>query len=327
MISFIHTFRFGKLAFVMLDVCLLGTGGMMPLPNRWLSSLLMRYNGRMFLVDCGEGTQIPLKLSGWGFKALDTIFFTHFHADHISGLPGLLLTLGNSGKTDPLNLVGPPGLKKIVESLIVISPNLPYPLHLYELPYVKNLGTQEEHGYPLCDQFFFRYSGGNHNIPCLTYSFEISRPGKFNPGLAKELNIPLLQWSCLQGGQTVTLEDGRTIEPHMVLGEPRRGIKLCYCTDTRPTSVMPTFFKDADLLICEGLYGDDENLENAAGKKHMVFSEAATLAKESNASELWLTHFSPALKTPSEFICYAQNIFVNTKVGVDLLSTTLRFVD
>ena len=98
----------------MIDVALLGTGGMMPMPERFLSSMLLRINGRLILVDCGEGTQVTLKMLGWGFKAIDTICFTHYHADHISGLPGMLLTIGNSGRTEPVKLIGPPGLKKVV---------------------------------------------------------------------------------------------------------------------------------------------------------------------------------------------------------------------
>ena len=98
----------------MIDVCLLGTGGMMPLPYRWLTSLLVRYNGSSLLIDCGEGTQIAMKEKGWSFKPIDVICFTHYHADHISGLPGLLLTMGNAERTEPLTMIGPKGLERVV---------------------------------------------------------------------------------------------------------------------------------------------------------------------------------------------------------------------
>jgi ribonuclease Z len=351
----------------MLDVCLLGTGGMMPLPNRWLTSLLMRHNGKMMLIDCGEGTQIPLKMAGWGFKAIEAIFFTHYHADHISGLPGLLLTIGNSGKTDTLHLFGPPGLQAVVKSLLVICPALPFDIRLYELPtslrpaeraYPADGGASPDAGSaspearadsqfsppgsdaqsdatppelaPLADiglfgSMSFQYLPVNHNMACIAYSFTIRRQGVFFPERAKELEIPLQYWKLLQAGSGVRLDDGRLIEPEMVMGAERKGIKISYCTDSRPTARMPQLFGSSDLLVCEGLYGDDAELENAASKKHMVFSEAARLAKSSNVGELWLTHYSPAFQNPRDYVRAARAIFPNAKAGSDLMSTTLVF--
>ena len=325
----------------MLDVCLLGTGGMMPLPGRWLTSLLFRYNGRMYLVDCGEGTQIPLKQAGWGFKAIEAVFFTHYHADHIAGLPGLLLTIGNSGKDTPLDIIGPPGLMWVVKSLLAICPALPYDIRAVELagksgdpPAGWENGEQPPPAelaplsdIELFDNLSFQYAKCDHNTTCLAYSFHIRRQGVFNAERAKELGVPLQAWKKLQTGESVELPGGRLIEPGMVLGSARRGIKLSYCTDSRPAPALRELFDQSDLLICEGMYGEDSELENARGKKHMIFSEAAGLAREANVGELWLTHYSPSLQNPSQHIGAARRIFENSYPGRDLLTKTFKFKD
>lgn len=291
----------------------------MPLPDRWLTSLLYRFGGGMILVDCGEGTQIPIKLAGWGFKAIDAICFTHFHADHVAGLPGLLLTIGNSGRTWPLTLYGPPGIKEVVRCLTVISPQLPYPVMVGELPDDRTaafeIGGVKVSTLP-----------GNHWVPCLSYTFAIERAGRFDAGRASKAGIPVKFWKPLQRGENVEA-DGVSYTPDMVLGPPRRGIKVGYCTDTRPTRALPGFMEDCDLLVCEGLYGDPELSEKAAQKGHMVFAEAARVAKESKSRELWLTHYSPALKDPGQFLPAAAAIFENTRAGGDLMKAELNFPD
>lgn len=117
----------------MLDICLLGTGGMMPLPKRYLTSMMARYNGSSILIDCGEGTQIAMKEVGWSPKPIDVMLFTHYHADHISGLPGLLLGMGNAERSEPITMVGPRGLERVVNSLRVIAPELPFEINYIEL--------------------------------------------------------------------------------------------------------------------------------------------------------------------------------------------------
>ncbi|AEV67499.1 ribonuclease Z [Acetivibrio clariflavus] len=301
----------------MLDVCLLGTGGMMPLPNRWLTSLLVRHNGRMILIDCGEGTQIPLKMAEWGIKPIDAVLFTHYHGDHVAGLPGFLLTLGNSGREEPLMLVGPPGIKEVVEGLTVISPELPYELNLIELP-------DSESAEVSVSGIFIKSLPVDHTIPCLSYCIELKRQGKFDVDRARELMIPVNYWNKLQKGENVTVDD-RVITPEMVLGEPRKGIKVCYCTDTRPSDELAEFIKDSDLFICEGMYGDENDTHKAEQKKHMTFSEAALLAKKGNVEELWLTHYSPSLTDPEEYMEVARSIFKNTVGGRDLLAKTIKY--
>ena len=303
----------------MLDVCLLGTGGMMPLPDRWLSSLLIRCNGRMILIDCGEGTQIPLRMAEWGFKTIDAILFTHYHADHIAGLPGLLLTLGNSGREEPLTLMGPPGIKRVVEGLTVISPELPYELRLIELSDIESTET-------CLSNLDIKSIPVDHTLPCLSYCIELKRRGKFNVERAKQLSIPVTYWNSLQKGVIITLE-GKTVSPEMVLGELRKGIKVCYCTDTRPTEGLVEFINDSDLFICEGMYGDEDDLRKAVLKKHMMFSEAGLLAKQGRVKELWLTHYSPSLTKPEEYIETVRTIFTNTIAGRDLLIKTIKYTD
>ena len=228
----------------MLDVCLLGTGGMMPLPYRWLTSLMVRYNGSSLLIDCGEGTQIAIKEKGWSFKPIDVICFTHYHGDHISGLPGLLLTMGNADRTEPLTLIGPKGLERVVNALRVIAPELPFPVKCIEIREPEE--TFEMNGYRLKA---FRV---NHNVLCYGYTMEVDRAGKFDVERAKAAEIPQKYWGILQRGETVEYED-RVLTPDMVLGPARKGLKLTYCTDTRPTESIKNNAEEADLFICEGM--------------------------------------------------------------------------
>ena len=300
----------------MLDVCLLGTGGMMPLPYRALTSLMVRYNGMNVLIDCGEGTQVSIKQQGWSVKPIDVICFTHFHADHISGLPGLLLTLGNAERTEPLTMIGPKRLEKIVNALRMIAPELPFQIRFIELEH-----EDESFSFNGLRINAFRVQ---HNITCYGYSLEIDRAGKFDVEKAKQLEVPMPYWSRLQKGETIEVE-GVTFTPDMVLGEPRKGIKLTYCTDSRPTPGIVRNAKDSDLFICEGMYGEPDKLAKAKEYKHMTFYEAATMAKEANVKEMWLTHYSPSLVKPQEYEEQVKAIFPNTVIAKDRRTTTLLF--
>ena len=300
----------------MLDVCLLGCGGMMPLPYRWLTALMTRFNGSSLLIDCGEGTQIAIKEKGWSFKPIDVICFTHYHGDHISGLPGLLLTMGNADRTEPLTLIGPKGLERVVNALRVIAPELPFELKFIEITQPEE--TFELNGYRLKA---FRV---NHNVLCYGYTLEIDRVGKFDLERALALDIPTQYWKNLQKGETFEL-DGKTYMPDMVLGAPRRGIKLTYCTDTRPTNSIRENAKASDLFICEGMYGETDKDAKASEYKHMTFYEAADLAKVAEVEELWLTHYSPSLTRPEEYMDAVRSIFPNAKAGKDGMSAELSF--
>lgn len=305
----------------MLDVCLLGTSGMMPLPNRYLTSLLVRINGKMLLIDCGEGTQVSAKILGWGFKNIDIICFTHFHADHIAGLPGFLLTMGNSGREDDLIIIGPKGLINIYQGISSIFPELPFKVILKEINLTEEYFESEE---IRIGDFSIKAMLMEHSIPCYSYTIELKRKGKFLLEKAEKLNIPKNLWGKLQSGENVFFEN-RIYTPDLVLGENRKSIKIAYCTDSRPVERIYKFIENSNLFICEGIYGENEKIEGAILKKHMIFSEAANIAKKSNVEELWLTHFSPALTEPELFLENATNIFPNTFIGYDRISKKILF--
>ena len=300
----------------MLDICLLGTGGMMPLPKRWLTAMMARYGGSSLLIDCGEGTQVAIKQKGWSFKPIDVICFTHYHGDHIAGLPGLLLTMGNAQREEVLTMVGPKGLERVVNALRVIAPELPFEIRYIEL-------TKPEERLKLSGYHITAFRV-NHNVTCYGYALEIPRQGKFSPERAKEQQIPLKFWNPLQKGQII--EDGDQIyTPSMVLGPERKGLKVVYATDTRPTESIARNAFGADLLICEGMYGEEEKLDKAKENKHMLFREAAELAKEADPGEMWLTHYSPALINPEDYMKQVRDIFPRAYACRDGKSVELKF--
>ena len=300
----------------MLDLCLLGTSGMMPLPGRWLTALMVRFSGSSLLIDCGEGTQIAMKEVGWSANPIDTICFTHYHGDHISGLPGLLLSMGNSDRKEPVTLIGPKGLEKVVNSLRIIAPGLPFKLNFIELS--EDCQTIDINGYHLTA---FKV---NHNVTCYGYTLELDRAGKFQLERALALNIPKQYWNRLQKGETIE-EDGKTYVPEMVMGAQRKGIKLTYCTDTRPTQSIVDHADHSDLFICEGMYGEKDKEAKAREYKHMTFYEAARLAKTAQVKEMWLTHYSPSLTRPEEYMDEVRKIFPAAKAGKDKKSVELDF--
>ncbi|MDE5966224.1 MAG: ribonuclease Z [Lachnospiraceae bacterium] len=300
----------------MIDVCLLGTGGMMPLPNRALTAMMLRYNGSSILVDCGEGTQVSIRQLGWSVKPVDVICFTHFHADHISGLPGFLLTLGNAEKHTPLTIVGPKRLEKVVNALRMIAPELPFPIQFIEL-------NGEEEELSLCGLTVTAFRV-QHGVICYGYSFSLERAGRFYVEMARENDVPMKLWSRLQKGETVE-EDGRIYTPDMVLGEARKGLKVTYCTDSRPVPSITKNARGSDLFICEGMYGDAELAQKAKDKKHMTFYEAAKIGRDADVKQMWLTHYSPSMVRPEPYMKEVYKIFDRVEPGRDRQEITLKF--
>jgi ribonuclease Z len=300
----------------MIDICLLGTCGMMPMPGRWLSCALVRCGASLTLFDCGEGTQVPWKSLGWGFRQLGAICLTHMHADHVAGLPGVLFMVAHAERTEPLDIYGPPGTAYVVEGLRRIAADLPFPVHIHEL----KSGEQFE----LPGGLHGSCAAASHGIPCLAYRVELERRPLFQPQQAQALGLPVQLWSRLQLGETVQ-HDGQTITPAQVLGPARRGISLALITDTRPTTALSEFACDVDLLICESMYDDPEDLPLARAHDHMLAEEAAALAHAAGAHALILTHFSPKITDVSIAERTARRIFSNTRSGRDGMIVTLEY--
>ena len=305
----------------MIDLVLLGCGGNVPMPNRYLSSLFINYQGRKILIDCGEGTQVSMKIKNCGFKNIDLICITHLHGDHIIGLIGLLSTIGNSSRTEDLTIIGPIGILKTMNAIRVLVPYLPYNINIVENPkgnfsiinkYLKDLeiSTLEL----------------QHSTECIGYSFYFKRKSKFNIEKAINNNVPKVLWQKLQSGQNIVYNEIK-YTPDMVLGDNRKGIKISLITDTRPLLSIPDFIKDSDLFVCEAMYGDDLEIPKAIKNKHMTFREAANLAKLGNVNKLLLTHFSPSLEDPYCYKDNATSIFENTIIGEDRLELKLDFLD
>ena len=288
----------------------------MPLPYRKLTALMTRYNGSNLLIDCGEGTQVAIREKGWSVHDLDVICFTHYHADHISGLPGLLLTLGNADRTKPVHMIGPKGLERVVNALRTIAPELPFPIEYHEI-------TEKEQDFEM-NGYCIHAFRVNHNVTCYGYTLEIKRQGRFDVERARRQEIPQKFWSRLQKGEII-VDGDRVLTPEMVLGPQRKGIKLTYCTDTRPVPINAECAKHADLFICEGMYAEKEKEAKARQYKHMTFYEAADLAKRAEVTEMWLTHYSPSLTRAESYMDEVHKIFPAASLGKDGRSVELEF--
>ena len=301
----------------MLELCTLGTGGTLPIPDRALSSLYIRVNGRGLLIDCGEGTQVGIRRLGWGFRCLDGLLLTHFHGDHCTGVAGLLLSLAKAGRDEPFHIWGPKGLKRVVEGLCIIVPPLGFPVVLHELPAAGD--TLEMIGLKI--RAFPVDHGG---IPCYGFRVSLPRSAVFDPEKARALEVPVADWKRLQEGETVRA-GGRTVRPGDVTGAGRKGITFVFCTDTRPCETLEKYASDADLLILEGMYGTEEKRPQALKNHHMMFSEAAEIARKARPGALLLTHFSTSVEDPEAYLADVRSIFANTWTAHDGETVTMRY--
>ena len=300
----------------MIDLCTLGTGGARPLPERGLASLYVRVNGRGLLIDCGENTQTAIRRLGWGFRCIEGLLITHYHADHCGGLPGFLLSVAKAGREEPFHIWGGPGLRRVVEGLRVVAPQLPYAVVLHEFggqgTTFEAIGLEAE---------AFRLE---HSVPCYGYRLALRRPPAFDPQRARALDIPVTYWGRLQQGETVQAGE-RVFRPEEVLGAPRRGLSFLYATDTRPVEAIARMGQGTDLMILEGMYGDESKRPQALKNRHMLFREAAELAQAAGTRALVLTHFSNCIDDPAAYLPEATAVFPATRGAEDLLTLTLHF--
>ena len=290
----------------------------MPLPGRWLSALLLRCGRDLTLFDCGEGTQITWKKRGWGFRWVGAICLSHLHADHVMGLPGILLQLGHSERVEPVHIYGPRGTHRVVSALRIVAPRLPYEVVIEELA--------DGDEFPLPGGLAARCLAVDHGPPCLAYRVDLARGRPFLPDQARALGVPLQLWRRLQRGEPVTWEGGAAT-PDDVLGPPRPGLAAAYVTDTRAIPTIAEFARGVDLLVCEGMYGASDDEDKARENGHMTFRQAALLARAAEVRRLWLTHFSPSMETPGDFANEARSVFPGTRLGRDGMTEELRFRD
>lgn len=303
-------------SWLVIDLLLLGTGAMVPLPDRPLSSLLLRVAGSLVLFDCGEGTQVQMRRFHWGFRKLDAICLSHLHADHVAGLPGLFHTVANAGRSEPMHIYGPPGTFAVIEGLRVIARHLPYDMVVHEL--------QDGDAFPLPGGMRGSVCEAAHRIPCLAYRADLDRAPAFDPVRAEHLGVPRNQWSVLQRGGIVELA-GRTVPPAEVQGPPRPGLSFGFATDTRPTDRIQEFMRGVDLLVSEATYADDAMREKAHLFGHSTIRDACEQARDAGARMLWLTHFSGTIENPVAHRQAARAIFADTEIGEAGLSARLSF--
>ena len=307
-----------------MEAMILGCGGMMPLPNRHLTSVLLRREGELFLFDCGEGTQVSLRRLNLRWKKISVIFISHTHADHVTGIPWLLMLSSQVDRDDPLYIIGPPRIAEYIEAnRRVLDMYINYEIIVQEItaPGIVYKG----------DGFHVRCFPLSHTKPCYGYTLEEDmRPGEFHPQKAKELNIPMGKlWGKLQKGETIKTDDARVITPDQVVGAPRQGRKFSFVTDTLALPEISTHVIGSDLFICEGMFSKDL-AEDAHSKKHMTAEEAAKIAAASSGiKKLALIHYSPRYTEYElkQVIKEAQAVFPDTVLTRDRMIFPIEYVD
>jgi len=306
-----------------MEAFILGCGGMMPLPYRHLTSVLLRREGNLFLFDCGEGTQVSLRRLNLKWKKIDAIFISHTHADHVTGLPGILMLTAQVDRTEPLYIYGPPKIKEYVESSRkVLDMYINYPIVIKEItaPCVVHSGKD----------FYIRAFPLEHTKTCVGYTLEeLDRPGEFNPQKAQELGVPCGPlWAQLQQGFEVQAADGTTVKPEQVLGPKRSGRKFSFVTDTLYKPNIAPEVKGSDLLICEGMF-EDELIDQAKEKKHMTASQAATIARDAQVRRMCMIHYSPRYtdRELDKLLEEAKKIWPAAELSRDRMHIEIPYID
>jgi ribonuclease Z len=304
-----------------LEAFVLGCGGMMPLPGRHLTSVLLRREGELFLFDCGEGTQVSLRRLNLRWKKISAIFISHTHADHVTGLPGLLMLSSQVERDDPLYIYGPPRIAEYIESSRhVLDMYINYKIVVRELT-----GPGIIHQ---CDDFHIRAFPLRHTKNCVGYTLEeYDRPGEFFPDKAQALNIPVGPlWGKLQHGASITLPDGRVVNPADVMGVARKARKFSFVTDSLYFPEIAEEVKNSDLFICEGMF-EDALADDAKEKKHMTALQAAVLARAAAVKQLGLIHYSPRYANAELAVLQreAESIFPATVLTRDRMVFPIEF--
>lgn len=306
----------------MIEICLLGTSALLPLPERALTAAVLTCGGHSILFDCGEGTQTAARKNGVSLLKIELIALTHYHGDHIFGLPGLMQTMFCMGRTQPLYITGPQGLVRELTPILKLAGGLSYEVRLLELDSEPLKLAELIKGFP--EKSYLSSFATNHRTESQGYCFRLERAGKFFPEKARELEIPMLLWSKLQKGESVEA-DGKIYLPEQVMGEKRKGLKFVFTGDTSPCENIVKAAESADLMICEATYGEKEQEELALERGHMNFAMASRCAREAKVKRLWLSHYSQLIKEPEEYRCIATENFPDTECGFDGKRITLMF--
>lgn len=306
-----------------MEAFILGCGGMMPLPYRHLTSVLLRRDGDLFLFDGGEGTQVSLRRLNLKWKKINAIFVSHTHADHVTGLPGILMLNAQVERTEPLFIFGPPKIKEYIEtSRKVLDMYINYPIEVKEItaPSIVFEG----------DGFYIRAFPLDHTKTCVGYTLEeLDRPGEFNPEQAELLNVPVGPlWGKLQKGQPVVSSDGKTVFPEDVMGKKRSGRKFSFVTDTLYKTSIAKEVYGSDLLVCEAMFENDL-IDQAKEKKHMTAREAALIARDSNSLRMYMIHYSPRYndKELEKLLLQAREIYPGAELSKDRMCIDIPYVD
>lgn len=290
----------------------LGTSSGRPTLRRNVSSVALSRDGEWALLDCGEGTQIQLLRTGLRLSRLRHVFITHLHGDHVLGLPGLLGTLNLARHDQAITVFGPPGITRYLRDVSrAVHFHPVYPLDTVEVEPGVVMET---------DEIVVEAGRLAHRVPAFGYAIEEKpRPGRFDVEAARALGIPPGPlYGQLQRGESVTLSDGRTIEPSAVVGPPRRGVRVAYCTDTGPGGSAPDLARESDVLVHEATYTHDMAGE-AEARGHSTAADAARVALGAGVGRLVITHFSPRYDDVGPLLAEARAIFPNTTAAYDLL--------